>query len=205
MRAFTLIEMLVLLALLAVLAALLFPTFAQAREKGRQATCAGNLRQLLLALALYSDDYDDRLPEAGDIDERTPAGWVFAWQPFYILVEHGSLFGYTRNSQIYLCPSRRRLGGTATLSYTFNHAMSWRTRDSAAWPARTLLLVEEADDSMSGRGPNDGVLFADHPTDRLATRHAEGGNAGWLDGHVSWQRDFSRGDGSGFFPDRQGE
>src|SRR5690242_12326698 len=54
--AFTMVELLVVLAVIAVLAALLFPALAGAREKGRQAVCASNLRQFALANAMYAQD-----------------------------------------------------------------------------------------------------------------------------------------------------
>jgi len=56
---FTLIELLVVIAIIAILAAILFPVFAQAREKARQASCASNLHQLGLAFISYSTDYDE--------------------------------------------------------------------------------------------------------------------------------------------------
>src|SRR5262245_12265320 len=61
-QAFTLIELLVVIAILSILAAILFPVFAQARAKARQAGCLSNFRQIGAAVMLYVNDYDERLP-----------------------------------------------------------------------------------------------------------------------------------------------
>ncbi len=60
--AFTLIELLVVIAIIAILAAILFPVFAQAREKARQATCLSNNKQVALAIIMYTQDYDEMFP-----------------------------------------------------------------------------------------------------------------------------------------------
>src|SRR2546426_8289250 len=59
---FTLIELLVVIAIIAILAAILFPVFAQAREKARQSTCLSNQKQLGTAMSMYIQDYDERFP-----------------------------------------------------------------------------------------------------------------------------------------------
>src|SRR6059036_2988021 len=61
-RGFTLIELLVVIAIIAILAAILFPVFAQAREKARQATCQSNVKQMSLAVKMYVQDYDQTYP-----------------------------------------------------------------------------------------------------------------------------------------------
>jgi prepilin-type N-terminal cleavage/methylation domain-containing protein/prepilin-type processing-associated H-X9-DG protein len=61
-RAFTLIELLVVIAIIAILAAILFPVFAQARERARMSACLSNMRQIGSSLMMYAQDYDETLP-----------------------------------------------------------------------------------------------------------------------------------------------
>ena len=61
-RGFTLIELLVVIAIIAILAAILFPVFSRAREKARQTQCMSNLKQLSLAVQIWSQENDEKLP-----------------------------------------------------------------------------------------------------------------------------------------------
>ena len=70
-KGFTLIELLVVIAIIAILAAILFPVFAQAREKARQTSCLSNLKQIGTAIQLYTDDYDETFPT--NFNEANPA------------------------------------------------------------------------------------------------------------------------------------
>jgi prepilin-type N-terminal cleavage/methylation domain-containing protein len=75
-RAFTLIELLVVIAIIAILAAILFPVFAQAREKARQAVCMSNYKQNGLGILQYIEDYDELMPQ-GTLHETVPPWYQF--------------------------------------------------------------------------------------------------------------------------------
>ena len=92
MRGFTLIELLVVIAIIAILAAILFPVFAQAREKARQAACLSNCKQMALAVQQYTQDYDELLPIIGN---NTQCRGRWQWQ----------IFSYVKNEQVFTCPN----------------------------------------------------------------------------------------------------
>ncbi len=94
---FTLIELLVVIAIIAILAAILFPVFAQAREKARQTTCLSNLKQIALAAKQYEQDYDERsvygqLTVPGVNAPANTVGWP------------QMIYPYTKSNEVLLCP-----------------------------------------------------------------------------------------------------
>src|SRR5262245_23476762 len=96
---FTLIELLVVIAIIAILAAILFPVFAQARDKARQATCISNGKQIGLALMMYAQDYNETTPSQWwDHNGCTEWDCTPAWQ----------LSPYTKSTLIWVCPTKGR-------------------------------------------------------------------------------------------------
>jgi prepilin-type N-terminal cleavage/methylation domain-containing protein/prepilin-type processing-associated H-X9-DG protein len=110
--AFTLIELLVVIAIIAILAAILFPVFAQAREKARQTSCLSNERQIGLAALQYCQDYDETnvLLYYTKNSPSSPH-----WMDF--------LYPYIKSEAVFTCPSRTGdPGGYSRYVYTGNAA-----------------------------------------------------------------------------------
>ena len=119
-EAFTLIELLVVIAIIAILAAILFPVFAQAREKARQTSCLSNIKQLGLGLMMYVQDYDETWPRNDDcVNGGTvavpgaPATAIGCTGPYGDRVNHYKwwywTYPYVKNVDINFCPSRTRI------------------------------------------------------------------------------------------------
>ncbi|MBI2301767.1 MAG: DUF1559 domain-containing protein [Armatimonadetes bacterium] len=184
-RAFTLIELLVVIAIIAILAAILFPVFAKAREKARQVSCLSNLKQLGLAVVMYSQDYD----------QRTPIGFNGDW---WDLCWRGRGYPYAKNYQLFACPSTPFAGPPAdTGSYGINayvgEAVAYVRLGRVESPAETFALGEN-DDGDWVIEPRDDMGFTiplPGPWPQpgwVKDHHNEGANFAFLDGHGKWQR-----------------
>jgi prepilin-type processing-associated H-X9-DG protein/prepilin-type N-terminal cleavage/methylation domain-containing protein len=94
-RAFTVIELMIVIAMLGILAAFLFPAFVQARARSREATCTSNLRQIAHAGLMYLEDYDERFPSCYRLGV-----------PPYVVDPRVSLQPYLKNQAVLYCPER---------------------------------------------------------------------------------------------------
>jgi prepilin-type N-terminal cleavage/methylation domain-containing protein/prepilin-type processing-associated H-X9-DG protein len=223
-NAFTLIELLVVIAIIAILASILFPVFAQAREKARGTACLSNTKQMSLALQMYSQDYDEMIPftyyyvDAGGIGR-------FHWTKM--------LYPYTKNDAIFACPSDTDPTPISSsngfpdfqspkVSYIPNYTVMppWDfapiSLSAIGSPASVIAIAEKRNkvgtsQTKTYAGTTSFVLISASPrtfryvtateaaaalaakstsglTRVASTRHSEGSNYVFLDGHAKWHK-----------------
>ena len=203
-RGFTLIELLVVIAIIAILAAILFPVFAQAREKARQTSCLSNLKQSGTATLMYVQDYDETFPLS-----LTPGvnGAALCTFTFY----HG-IAPYQKNADIMRCISNPQAldfvkvaanvglppqcpapGGTLKmLSYVFNFSLIEEGQGNLFFGGggQAPTTMAEIEFPVETSMVSDGTLLApasggcglfDSPVDG---RHSTMANANFVDGHA---------------------
>ena len=150
-KAFTLIELLVVIAVIAILAALLLPSLARAKEKGRQTFCINSEHQQAIAVFLYADDHADFLPP---VASRDVTGNVTNWPTL--------LDPYLRSTRVHVCPTDLQ---AKTNSYGLNELAFVDLTDEGS-PAPNKLAAFKT--------PTDTVMMGDLGTaDDLATPRPE--------------------------------
>lgn len=130
---FTLIELLVVIAIIAILAAILFPVFAQAREKARQITCLNNMKQIGLGFSQYVQDFDETMPPTECYDPtftKLLSSWDLCIQP-YIKVYMGA---GVSDPSVFHCPDDQvaRAGVSAFTGTNTPRSYSLPTPQSSA-------------------------------------------------------------------------
>ena len=198
-RGFTLIELLVVIAIIAILAAILFPVFAKAREKARQASCLSNVKQLALGIMSYTQDYDEVLPPRYYRFNPAVAGGP-NWCDHLVQP-------YIKNTQVIMCPS------TQNKSYGYNQDyLNNRPIGAIACPSETVMTAEVKMSFSDPSGTNydlsvrEPSVFGNPPTmpasdedaqpvagdgvyaPRARGVHNGGGNVGFCDGHAKWMK-----------------
>ena len=218
--AFTLIELLVVIAIIAILAAILFPVFAQAREKARQISCVSNNKQIGLSILQYVQDYDGIVPQTNVPDESYEASYIVA----------ARLQPYVKNFKVFTCPSSSNPQGSTQVEQHDNGFGDYMTDPATiGLPASTVGTAKYYNDvypptdykfnpSFYGQVPPRGIdssdicspsqaaLAIDYPPigstwpgsafwaahgQKEKGRHTEGSVVMFADGHAKWYQ-FSR-------------
>ncbi len=214
--AFTLIELLVVIAIIAILAAILFPVFAQARDKARSASCLSNQKQLGLAEVQYMQDYDGTLHELA-------MGGFFSAAATMNTTWAGIIFPYVKSKAIFTCPSGNNDGANANArtevdwrwtpagrsSYTIGmnsylgYYWNWYeqtyvpddprplTDSVVKYPASTVLFADSFDRWVNGSSASGywiGAINGKGIRFGISDRHQKGTNVAFIDGHAKWYR-----------------
>ena len=189
--AFTLIELLVVIAIIAILAALLLPSLAKAKERGKQTYCLSSTHQQALAIHMYASDNGDLLPPVAFFDAN---GNETNWP--------GLLNPYLQSIKIHLCPSDEN---AKTNSYGLSEAIFVDLTDDNPPPQRRLNSIQKPTDCvmMGDLGTEDDFQTArpdtikmvapdgdinDAKDARPSTRHSSRCDLGFMDGHSSAMR-----------------
>ena len=206
--AFTLIELLVVIAIIAILAAILFPVFAQAREKARAVSCLSNSRQIGMAFMIYANDWDEAYPfgHMSDMDAMGDApSWLESCQP------------YIKAKLLNKCPSDssplwndpvapRQSSYGLNAYFTPNHAPYFgMSMAQIAKPAQCIIVAELADqvaedhfmpmffgdppklvDADAQKEQWDAVIQL--PKQLALKRHQQGSNYVFAEGHAKFHR-----------------
>ena len=211
-KSFTLIELLVVIAIIAILAGMLLPALNKAREKGRAASCQGNMKQIGTALAMYNAAFDDYYPcseiEWNDLNNKPT--WSDVVLPFL-----GAATSFTSNHYgnggAFICPSQKSVypSWRIYISYGINRDFVGRENytnrtwasvktggvkaSSVASPSSHLIVTEtwysstrsQMQDIGSTKVParNLGYFVADQGT--ITFRHSRKSNTLYVDGHVA--------------------
>ncbi|BDI30237.1 hypothetical protein CCAX7_22880 [Capsulimonas corticalis] len=133
---FTLIELLVVIAIIAILAAILFPVFAQAREKARQTTCQSNLKGFMLAILQYNQDNDDCMPISVSNGAQIGSATAAAYPGVQQFGVHAQIMPYVKSVEVFHCPDDAGFSGgsgNASTVASGSHTMPIGTPVYQAW------------------------------------------------------------------------
>jgi len=188
-RAFTLIELLVVISIVSLLMAILLPSLQKAREAARGAQCLSNLKQLGLAVHMYANEFDGKIPPASDIYNGSAFPRPWHYRVFAQLSQDftaGVFASYPMR-----CPSG--LSHDAALGYTYGY----NSNLSNGGAATNTAILDESRSGVKLRAPGDTSLIMEAVDDlnvttmspsllhRISLRHGSHFNTVYYDGHAA--------------------
>lgn len=199
-RRFTLIELLVVIAIIAILASMLLPALAKAKDKAKQTSCVGNLKQIGLGIGLYADDNNEWYPIACLSEWGISTRWQKEIAQYLSLPSDLSPTATEYITGVFACPSATiestipyctsgygwnyRYMGYDDNHGTYPSVSAWVRQGQVERPAETIVVGCTCDDptgwnSAYIKPPSEGSI-------NVGVRHSNGVNMTWADLHVQW-------------------